>query len=139
MKKGRDDGNVARTQEVARAVWTRRRLDEINHSFSVVGAFVIGDVNLAARDQPRRVTRAAVNAELLEALAVQPEHGRWFRREKTRAGGPALVMYLTHRRSAAERLRGGYVIRKVGVVGELPGSIPVRDPAIPSLQVVDFT
>ena len=33
---------------------------ELNHSFSVVGAFVIGDVNLAARDQPRRVTRAAV-------------------------------------------------------------------------------
>jgi hypothetical protein len=29
MKKGRDDGNVARTQEDARAVWTRRWLDEI--------------------------------------------------------------------------------------------------------------
>jgi predicted permease len=67
-------------------------LTEINQSFSVVGAFVIGDVNLAARDRPRRVTRATVNAELLEALAVQPEHGRWFRREETRAGGPALVM-----------------------------------------------
>ena len=52
-------------------------------------------MNLAARDRPRRVTRAAVNAELLEALAVQPEHGRWFRREETRAGGPALVM-LSH-------------------------------------------
>jgi predicted permease len=65
---------------------------EINHSFSVVGAFVIGEVNLAARDRPRRVTRATVNAELLEALAVQPAHGRWFRREETRAGGPALVM-----------------------------------------------
>ena len=67
-------------------------LTEINHSFSVVGAFVIGEMNLAARDRPRRVTRATVNAELLEALAVQPEHGRWFRREETRAGGPALVM-----------------------------------------------
>jgi predicted permease len=67
-------------------------LTEINHSFSVVGAFVIGEVNLAARDRPRRATRATVNAELLEALAVQPEHGRWFRREETRAGGPALVM-----------------------------------------------
>ena len=66
-------------------------LTEINHSFSVVGAFAIGKVNLAG-DRPRRVTRATVNAELLEALAVQPEHGRWFRREETRAGGPALVM-----------------------------------------------
>ena len=70
-------------------------LTEINHAFSVVGAFVIGEVNLAARDRPRRVTRATVNAELLEALAVQPEHGRWFRREETRAGGPAHVM-LSH-------------------------------------------
>jgi hypothetical protein len=52
---------------------------EINRSFSVVGAFLIGEVNLAARDRPRRVTRATVNAELLEALAVQPELGRWFR------------------------------------------------------------
>jgi putative ABC transport system permease protein len=67
-------------------------LTEINQSFSVVGAFVIGEVNLAARDRPRRVTGATVNAELLEALAVQPKHGRWFRREETRAGGPALVM-----------------------------------------------
>jgi predicted permease len=67
-------------------------LTELNQSFSVVGAFAIGEVNLAARDRPRRVTRATVNAELLEALAVQPEHGRWFRREETRAGGPALVM-----------------------------------------------
>src|SRR5687768_4607596 len=67
-------------------------LTELNQSFSVVGAFAIGEVNLAARDRPRRVTRATVNAELLEALAVQPEYGRWFRREETRAGGPALVM-----------------------------------------------
>jgi putative ABC transport system permease protein len=67
-------------------------LTEINQSFSVVGAFVIGEVNLAARDRPRRVTRATVNAELLEALGVQPERGRRFRREETRDGGPSLIM-----------------------------------------------
>ncbi|RPI23627.1 MAG: ABC transporter permease, partial [Acidobacteria bacterium] len=60
-----------------------------------VGAFTIGEVNLAALDRPRRVTRATVNAELLEALAVQPERGRWFSREETRANGPALVI-LSH-------------------------------------------
>jgi predicted permease len=70
-------------------------LTEINQSFSVVGAFTIGEANLAASDRPRRVTRAAVNAELLEALAVQPERGRWFRRDETRANGPALVI-LSH-------------------------------------------
>jgi predicted permease len=70
-------------------------LAEINQSFSVVGAFTTGEVNLAALDRPRRVSRATVNAELLEALAVQPGHGRWFRRDETRANGPALVI-LSH-------------------------------------------
>jgi putative ABC transport system permease protein len=67
-------------------------LAELNHSFSVVGAFVTGEVNLSARDRPRRATRASVNAELLEALAVPAERGRWFRREETRPGGAALVI-----------------------------------------------
>jgi predicted permease len=66
-------------------------LTEINRSFAVVGAFATGEVNLAG-DRPHRATRATVNAELLEALAVRPERGRWFRREETRAGGPAQVM-----------------------------------------------
>lgn len=70
-------------------------LTEINHSFAVVGAFVTGEANLSTGDRPRRVRRASVNAELLEALAVAPQRGRWFRREETRAGGPALVI-LSH-------------------------------------------
>jgi predicted permease len=70
-------------------------LSEINQSFSVVGAFVTGEVNLSAGDRPRRARRASVNAELLEALAVPAERGRWFSREETRAGGPALVV-LSH-------------------------------------------
>jgi len=70
-------------------------LAEINQSFSVVGAFVTGEVNLSAGDRPRRAMRATANAELFEALAVPPERGRWFRREETRAGGPAIVM-LSH-------------------------------------------
>src|SRR4029453_8624750 len=100
---------------------------EINHSFSVVGAFVIGDVNLAARDQPRRVTRAAVNAELLEALAVQPEHGRWFRREETRAGGPALVILSHELWQSAFGARADLVGRTIevdGVMSEVIGIMP---------------
>jgi predicted permease len=100
---------------------------ELNHSFSVVGAFVIGDVNLAARDQPRRVTRAAVNAELLEALAVQPEHGRWFRREETRAGGPALVMLshdLWQSAFGANEDLVGRTIEVDGVTREVIGIMP---------------
>src|SRR4029079_19041283 len=70
-------------------------LTEITQSFSVIGAFVTGEVNLSARDRPRRARRASVNAELLEVLAVRPGRGRWFRREETRAGGPAVVI-LSH-------------------------------------------
>src|SRR5436190_16741928 len=70
-------------------------LTEINQSFSVVGAFVTGEANLSARDRPRRATGATANAELLEALAVPPERGRWFRREETSVGGPAVVI-LSH-------------------------------------------
>ena len=37
-------------------------LTEISQSFSVVGAFVTGEVNLAALDRPRRASHARVNA-----------------------------------------------------------------------------
>jgi predicted permease len=102
-------------------------LTEINQSFSVVGAFAIGEVNLAARDRPRRATRATVNAELLEALAVQPEHGRWFRREETRAGGPALVMLSYDLWQADFGARADIVGRTIevdGVVREVIGIMP---------------
>ena len=102
-------------------------LAEINHSFSVVGAFVIGEVNLAARDRPRRVTGATVNAELLEALAVQPAQGRWFRREETRAGGPALVMLsydLWQSGFGAPQDMVGRMIEVDGVMREVIGIMP---------------
>ena len=102
-------------------------LTEINQSFSVVGAFTIGEVNLAALDRPRRVTRATVNAELLEALAVQPERGRWFRRDETRADGPALVI-LSHElwRSAfgAREDIVGRTIEIDGLTREVIGIMP---------------
>ncbi len=100
---------------------------DINHSFSVVGAFVIGEVNLSARDRPRRVTRATVNAELLEALAVRPVHGRWFRREETRAGGPALVILsydLWHSDFGASEDAVGRTIEVDGVMREVIGIMP---------------
>ncbi len=100
---------------------------EINRSFSVVGAFQIGEVNLAARDRPRRVTRATVNAELLEVLAVQPERGRWFHRQETRAGGPALVMLsydLWKSEFGAREEVVGRTIEVDGVMREVIGIMP---------------
>ena len=102
-------------------------LTEINQSFSVVGAFLIGETNLSARDRPRRATRAVVNAELLEALAVPPERGRWFRREETRAGGPALVMLSHELWQSAFGARAdlvGQTIEVDGVMREVIGIMP---------------
>ena len=109
-------------------------LTEINQSFSVVGAFTIGEVNLAALDRPRRVTRATVNAELLEALAVQPERGRWFRRDETRANGPALVILSHELWRSAFGAREDIVGRTIEidgltreVVGVMPASFDLMD------------
>jgi predicted permease len=102
-------------------------LTEINQSFSVVGAFVTGEVNLSARDRPLRATRARVNAELLEALAVPPERGRWFHREETRAGGPALVILsheLWHSAFGARENLVGQSIEVDGVSHEVIGIMP---------------
>jgi predicted permease len=102
-------------------------LAEAAQSFAVIGAFVTGEVNLAARDRPRRVARATVNAELLEALAVRPAHGRWFRREETRAGGPALVMLshdLWHSGFGAREDIVGQTIEVDGVMREVIGIMP---------------
>jgi putative ABC transport system permease protein len=119
---GRGDGGQSNVSPAE--YW---ELTEINHAFSVVGAFVIGEANLAARDRPRRATRATVNAELLEALAVQPEHGRWFRREETRAGGPALVMLsfdLWQTDFGAREDLVGRTIEVDGVMREVVGIMP---------------
>jgi putative ABC transport system permease protein len=109
-------------------------LTEINQSFSVVGAFTIGEVNLAALDRPRRVARASVNAELLEALAVQPEQGRWFRRDETRANGPALVILSHELWRSAFGARADVVGRTIEidglmreVVGVMPASFDLMD------------
>lgn len=102
-------------------------LTEINRSFSAIGAFRTGEANLAALDRPRRVTTAEVNVELLEALAVQPEHGRWFRRDETRMNGPAVVMVshvLWQSAFAARQDIVGRAIEVNGVMREVVGVMP---------------
>jgi predicted permease len=102
-------------------------LADINQSFSVIGAFVSGEANLSARDRPRRAAIATANAELLEALAVPPERGRWFRREETSDGGPAVVI-LSHElwQSAfgAQEDLVGQSIEIDGVTREVIGIMP---------------
>jgi putative ABC transport system permease protein len=102
-------------------------LAELNQSFAVVGAFVIGGANLSAGDSPRRVTRATVDAQLLEALAVPPARGRWFHRDETRGGGPALVMLSHELWQSALGAREDIVGRSIeidGVPREVVGIMP---------------
>jgi predicted permease len=61
---------------------------EINRSFSAVGAFTTGEVNLTAGDRPLRVRSASVNDDLLTALGVQPLVGRLFRKGEADLTGP---------------------------------------------------
>jgi predicted permease len=56
---------------------------EINQSFSAVGAFTTGEVNLTAGDRALRVRSAAVDDGLFNALGIQPAAGRLFRKGET--------------------------------------------------------
>jgi predicted permease len=88
---------------------------EVNRSFAHVGAFTTGrtntgggsgswagEVNLTAGDRALRVRSAAVDEHLLNALGVQPAHGRFFGPGETDAmaarpglGGPPIAI-LSH-------------------------------------------
>jgi predicted permease len=109
-------------------------LAEIDQSFAVVGAFAVGEANLSTQDRPRRVARATVTAELLEALAVPASRGRWFVRDETRGGGPPVAI-LSHELwqsayGAREDLVGGSIeidgVRRE-VVGIMPAGFDLLD------------
>jgi predicted permease len=61
---------------------------EINRSFSAVGAYTTGEVNLTAGDRPIRARSTNVDDHLLEALGVQPAQGRLFAKGETDVTGP---------------------------------------------------
>jgi predicted permease len=61
---------------------------EINQSFSAVGAYTTGEVNLMAGERPRRVRSASVTDDLLTALGVQAAQGRLFAPGETDVTAP---------------------------------------------------
>jgi predicted permease len=62
---------------------------ELTQSFSSVGAFTTGEVNLMAAERPRRVRSAAVTDDLLSALGVPAAQGRLFAKGETDVVGGA--------------------------------------------------
>jgi len=61
---------------------------EMNQSFSAVGAYTTGELNLTAGDRPLRVRSASVDDALFTALGVQPAMGRLFRKGEADVSGP---------------------------------------------------
>src|SRR5262245_24900394 len=51
---------------------------ELNQSFSAVGAYTTGEVNLTAGDRAIRVRSASVDDTLFNALGIPPAQGRLF-------------------------------------------------------------
>src|SRR6185369_4629808 len=63
---------------------------QMNQSFAAVGAYstggaayTTGEINVTAGDRPLRVRSISVDAHLLKALGIEPEHGRFFSEEET--------------------------------------------------------
>jgi predicted permease len=71
---------------------------EINRSFSAVGAYRLGEIDLTGGDRPQRVRAAFVDEQLLNALGVPPAHGRLFVAGETdvSAGPPPALVILSH-------------------------------------------
>src|SRR5690349_2813553 len=59
---------------------------ERNRSFSGVGAYREGSVNLGSPERPRRVNSVIATPELLDVLGVQPLRGRLFKPEDSPVG-----------------------------------------------------
>jgi putative ABC transport system permease protein len=64
--------------------WSEFR--ERNKSFSKVGGYREGSVNLGTPERPRRVNSALVTPDLLDVLGVAPARGRLFTEEDARPG-----------------------------------------------------
>ena len=106
---------------------------EWNRSFSSVGAFTTGELNLSASDRPRRVRTGNVDAALLKTLGVPAASGRHFTSEETRTGGPdvAMLSHETWQAVFAGRNMVGQTMSLNGrsweVVGIMPPAFDVMD------------
>ncbi len=113
-----------------------RGLQERTGSFSAIGAWRTGAVNVASETEPVRVPSAVATAELFDALGVAPELGRAFTRDEDVANEPVVV--LSHGLwQSAFGADPGIVGREVEVdgrprtvVGVMPRAFDVEDAGI---------
>ena len=71
---------------------------EVNRSFSQVGAYNVGEVNVTAADRPLRVRAVWVDEHLLRTLGVQAAQGRLYGDGETAASGatPPPIVLVSH-------------------------------------------
>jgi putative ABC transport system permease protein len=69
-----------------------RELQQRARSFSAIGAWRTGRVNVAGTDNPLRVTSAIVSAEFFTTLGVSPFLGRPFTTDEDRPNSPAVAV-----------------------------------------------
>ena len=110
-------------------------VQDMNRSFSAMGAITYGSINLAGKDNPELLSVAYVTTGFLRALGVTPLAGRVFADGEDRVGADARIVVLSHRlwttqfggdRSIVGRdvTLGGQAYRVIGV---LPAGTPWLD------------
>ena len=117
---------------------------KINQSFAAVGAYQLGQANVAAADGAVRVRAAFVDDHLLNALGVPPAQGRLFSLGEADRSGPAapgqplpplpLVAILSHELWQATFGGQPLVGQTVEVTGRRPEVIGIMPPGVDVLD-----
>jgi len=72
-------------------------VQDMNRSFSAMGAITYGSINLAGKDNPELLSVAYVTTGFLRALGVTPVAGRTFADGEDRVGADDRIVVLSHR------------------------------------------
>ena len=110
-------------------------VQDMNRSFSAMGAITWASITLAGKDSPERLDAAYVTAGFFRALGVTPIAGRTLADGEDRAGADTRIAILSHRlwttQFGADRDIVGRTIALSGgsyrVIGVLPPGTPWLD------------
>jgi putative ABC transport system permease protein len=110
-------------------------VNDLNTSFSAMGAITWGSISLAGKESPELLGVAYVTTGFLRALGVTPVAGRAFADGEDRAGADPRIVILSHRlwttQFGADRSIVGRTITLSGqsyrVIGVLPPGTPWLD------------
>jgi len=110
-------------------------VQDMNRSFSAMGAITYGSINLAGRDNPELLSVAYVTTGFLRALGVTPVAGRVFADGEDRVGADQRIVILSHRLWTTQFGKDRTIVgrdvtlggRAYRVVGVLPPGTPWLD------------